>query len=62
MRNADAESTITGLPAKFPELGKGFMNPVRGSRFESSREFSGGRGFLTLKGADEHDPILLQYI
>ena len=42
LRNANAESTITGLPAKFPELGKGFMDPVRGSCFEPSREFSGG--------------------
>ena len=42
LRNANAESTITGLPAKFPELGKGFMDPVRGSCFEPSRGFSGG--------------------
>jgi hypothetical protein len=42
LRSANAESTITGLSAKCPELGKGFMNPVRRSRFEPSREFSGG--------------------
>ena len=45
LRSANAESTITGLPAKCPKLGEGLMNPVRRSRFEASREFSGGEGF-----------------